>query len=667
MTNFINKGEKSRMLPDILAPAGNKASFLAALAAGADAVYCGLKKFSARMESKNFTIEQLACLTELAHSKNVKVFIALNSIIKQDELDALGKKLFQLNKLVKPDALIIQDLSLIQLARQTGFSGKIHLSTLTHSGYSKAFSLVLKKLGVSRIVLPRELNIDEIKTLALSCPDGLDLEVFIHGALCYGISGRCYWSSYLGGKSSLRGRCVQPCRRFYTQLDQTKRFFSCMDLSIDVLTKVLLPIEKVRTWKIEGRKKGPHYVYYTVKAYQILRDRGNDPKMKKEALNLLSRALGRTDTHYNFLPQRPQSPVNVKTQTGSGLFIGRISGSYKKPYLITREDLLPRDALRQGYEDDVNHAIIRVNRYVPKKGRLYLKPILGKRSTNRIPVFLVDRRENELERMLSDLEGELEKTNKKPEVFEHFKAKFPSKSKSKSKLHEISIYKKPVKKIQQNQTGYWLSPENAKILNSISENLSAKLWWWLSPNVWPDEEKEINQLIRFVIKKGSINFILNSPWQIAFFKDKKNLNLWAGPFCNIINVIAVETLASIGFSGAVISPELCGNDYLKLPKKSPLPLGIVISAHWPLCISKILSENLKTDIPFTSPKKEYALIKKYKSEVWVYPNWNLDISSKKTALHKAGYSMFLHILEPDLQSMPFRKRPGLWNWNLELQ
>ena len=166
----------------------------------------------------------------------------------------------------------------------------------------------------------------------------------------------------MGGKSGLRGRCVQPCRRRYTQTGQTHRYFSCQDLSVDVLAKVLLSIPKVRTWKIEGRKKGPHYVYYTVRAYRMLRDHHRNSKMKKDALHLLGRALGRTGTHYNFLPQRPQSPVNLNSQTGSGLLVGKIKGSRQNSYYNTREELFPGDILRVGYEDETGHSIKRIGR-----------------------------------------------------------------------------------------------------------------------------------------------------------------------------------------------------------------------------------------------------------------------------------------------------------------
>ncbi|RPJ17425.1 MAG: U32 family peptidase, partial [Desulfobacteraceae bacterium] len=201
--------------PQILAPAGNKASFLAAIAAGADAVYCGLKAYSARMEAKNFTVEELAPLSGLAHEKGVQVFVAVNSILKHEDLSVAANLVAQLERLVKPDGLIIQDLALVDLVKQAGFSGELHLSTLANVSFPSALKLVKERLGINRVVVPRELSIDEIKALSDACPENLSLEVFVHGALCYGVSGRCYWSSYFGGKSGLRGRCVQPCRRVY--------------------------------------------------------------------------------------------------------------------------------------------------------------------------------------------------------------------------------------------------------------------------------------------------------------------------------------------------------------------------------------------------------------------------------------------------------------------
>jgi putative protease len=649
--------------PLILAPAGSKTSFLAALAAGADAIYCGLKTFSARSEAKNFTLEELAPLTRLARNKGVKVNVAFNSLLTPDDLDPAGRLLEQLARWVKPDAIIIQDLSLIQLARQAGFSGGLHLSTLSNVSFPAALKLVRKTLGVDRIVIPRELNIDEIKAMALACPKDLDLEVFIHGALCYGISGRCYWSSYLGGKSGLRGRCVQPCRRVYTQKGQNERFFSCQDLSLDVLVKVLMPISKVRAWKIEGRKKGPHYVYYTVKAYQILRDQGTDPEMKRTALALLSHALGRPGTHYNFLPQRPQNPVNINAQTGSGLLVGRVKGSRAKPFLTPREELLTGDILRLGYEDDPWHEINKVNTYIPKKGRFYLKPSKKRSPKKGTPIFLTGRREKALEDRLSKLDGELIQTQKMKLSPSKFIARLPKKIKIKAKVIDLNVFRRLGKAKYRGQTGLWLSSQAIK---KLPKGLKPRVWWWLPPAVWPEEEKKLQALVDLTQKQGGRNFVLNAPWQTAFFRNTKGVNLWAGPFCNISNALSKNCLVSLGFTGVIVSPELGREDYLKLPKQSPLPLGIVISGNWPLCISRVLSDHLKPWEPFASPKGEEAWAEKYGSEYWVYPNWQLDIRGKKKVLEKAGYRLFVHLFEPLPKGVQLKKRPGMWNWNLNL-
>ena len=666
-------------VPEILAPAGNRASFLAALAAGADSVYCGMKHFSARMMAKNFSLDEFASLTRLAHDMGVKVYVAFNSLLKPDDLNQASRLAEALGKLVKPDALIISDLSFAQLVRQTGFSGELHLSTLANVSFPAALNLIRSKLGIDRVVVPRELNIDEIKALAKACPDGLGLEVFIHGALCYAVSGRCYWSSYFGGKSGLRGRCVQPCRRFYTQNRQIKRFFSCKDLSLDVLAKVLLSVPKVQAWKIEGRKKGPHYVYYTVKAYKMLRDFGSDPERKKYAIGLLGQALGRITTHYNFLPQRPQNPINIEGQTGSGLLVGKLQGESHRPYLIPREELLPGDLLRIGYEDESWHTLLKVSKYIPKKGRLYLKLTSKRKPPGGTPVFLTDRMEKELNELLSGLEKKLAGIRAPKVTISAMNVRLPRKSRKKETAFELNVYRKTGKEKIQDQVGCWLSTESLK---GPSGRFYSKIWWWLPPIVWPERENEIKSLIGIALKRGSKNFVLNAPWQMAFFQDTikcsrsdssisrpyhKGLNLWAGPFCNLANALAIDVAKSLGFSGAIISPELGSKDFFLLPKQSSLPLGIVISGNWPLCISRTISEKIKKETLFASPRGEHAWIRNNGHDFWVYPNWKLDINKKKNELKRAGYSLFVHLVEPLPKGVKLKDRPGMWNWDLELR
>jgi putative protease len=650
--------------PEILAPAGNKESFLAALAARADAIYCGLKLFSARMEAKNFTHEEFITLVALAHQKGVKVYVALNTMLKPGDLALAGQMLDLLQRQVKPDAVIIQDLALVPLVRQTGFGGEIHLSTLAHVSFSRALQVIRQNLQVNRVVLPRELNIDELKTLAQACPSGLGLEVFIHGALCYGVSGRCYWSSFLGGKSGLRGRCVQPCRRLYKQNTQTHRYFSCQDLSVDVLAKVLMSIPQVRTWKIEGRKKGPHYVYYTVCGYRLLRDHGQDPAMKKDALQFLERGLGRSGTHYFFLPQRPQNPIDLQGQTGSGLLVGKIKGSREKPFFNTREELLPGDVLRLGYEDMAGHLIKRITRAVPKGGRLHINPTSPKGFVKGAPVFLTDRREKRLDDMLADLKDQLDQVPASAKRISRFKPVLPKGVLIKTRLLELEVLRSLPKSIPREPFGLWLTGE---VLKKIPGNRASQIRWWLPPVIWPENEEAINDQVQAAVKKGAHYFVLNAPWQIAFFKTCKGLDLWAGPFCNIANPLAIAALETMGFSGAIVSPELGAEDFMQLPQQSPIPLGIVIAGNWPLCVARTVAQEVQLNQPFASPRGEQSWATRYGTDYYVYPNWKLDLNAQKKALQNAGYTLFVNLIEPVPPKVKLKKRPGIWNWDTKLQ
>ena len=160
-------------IPKILAPAGDKNSFLAAIAAGADAIYCGLKIFSARMEADNFSIEELAGLTRLAKSRHIEVYVAFNSIIKEAEQEKVFKILGKLCKFVDVDALIVQDLAMIPLAIKAGFKKELHLSTLANCTFPAGLKPT-DLLGFKRVVLPREFTIDEIKQMDMTITTPID-------------------------------------------------------------------------------------------------------------------------------------------------------------------------------------------------------------------------------------------------------------------------------------------------------------------------------------------------------------------------------------------------------------------------------------------------------------------------------------------------------------
>ncbi len=651
--------------PMILAPAGNKSAFLAALAAGADAVYCGLKIFSARMEADNFSIEDLSRLSRLARSKGVKVYVAFNSILKESELDKVFRILNKLSRYVECDALIVQDPAMLSIARKAGFENEVHVSTLGNLTFPKGLETA-KEAGYTQVVLPREFTIDEIREMASRCPQDLSLEVFIHGALCYSVSGRCYWSSWFGGKSALRGRCVQPCRRMYQQKKEKKKHFSCTDFSADVLVKVLKQIPQVSTWKIEGRKKSPHYVYYTVKAYKMLRD---EPQRKKEALNFLEYAMGRQFSHYNLLPQRIQNPLDHDSQTGSGLFLGRVK-NVADPYFITREALFPGDLLRIGNEEDRFHDIQKVTRAIPKKGKFFLSKSARFKVQKGCSVHIIDRRGSELEAELKALETELSNQPKAvvrpggnlPPFFGG-----PGRRSQGRRTVEIKVLRQPShpgggrgRSRDFADGGFWISSQRYSIKSG------GKTWMWLDPVLFPQDESRCSRYIDQAIKKGARNFVLNALWQVALFKDPKKLNLWAGPYCNITNSAALHHLKQLNFSGAIVSPELDRETFLTLPTRSPLPLGVVIHANWPLAVSRIISPDLSVKTPFMSPKGEAAWITKSNDLYYVYPNWPLDLTPYREELQQAGYTSFITLEENVPKGVRLKPRPGTWNWNLKL-
>lgn len=637
---------------------------LAAIAAGADAVYVGLKHFSARMMATNFSSSELARLANLARDRGTKVYVAMNTMVKPDDPQSMARLIHRAEQLVRPDALITADLGAARIAREVGFSGELHCSTLANMSQPAGLKIA-KDMGFSRVVVPRELNLDEVALMAEACPEGLDLEIFVHGALCHNVSGRCWWSSFFGGKSGLRGRCVQPCRRLYTRPSKKVhplRMFSCMDLSLDVLTKPLLNIPQVKAWKIEGRKKGPHYVFYTVKAYQLLRDQPKDPQAKKMAQDYLDQALGRPSSHSIFLPQRPHQPVNPDKDTGSGRFIGKVKKAGKKPYFQPFEPLMPGDFVRIGYEDEKGHSTMRIRKSVPKGGRMDIPGGRGPTPAPGTRVFLIDRREPGLTKLLNELQRDL---NKQPD---------PGTATSTftlSPLPQARLRRKTFMYVSRglphgksgSEMGIWLSK---RPLGDVPRGLAKRVWWWLPPVIWPDEEQAWQEMINQAQRANPAGFVLNAPWQVGMFDPASMPKLMAGPFCNISNGQAVAELADMGFESAIISPELSKNEILALPDQSPLPLGFMIKGLWPLGISRVLAEAVQLDEPYQSPKRETLFVKKYGQNNWIFPGWEVDLSHEQRTLEKAGYRIFVTLKERWAKKVPRADRTTDFNWDNQL-
>lgn len=337
--------------PELLAPTGSLEAFFAAMEKGADAVYAGLQDFSARARAKNFTMAQMERMLAYAHGMDRKIYITLNTLVKEKELPQLVDTLAALAAM-RVDGVILQDLAVARLIRNHFPTIPLHASTQMTIHNTPGVKM-LEELGFQRAVLARELAIDEIAAIAAATP--VEIECFIHGALCFSISGQCFFSSLLGGHSGNRGRCAQPCRRLYNHRGKEGHYFSTSDLSaIDLIPDMVKA--GVASLKIEGRMKSAEYVASVVEAYRTVLDAPE--KGHKEALatakGILKYSFGRTPTKGFLASQQPDDIANPWQKGGTGRFIGQIKSIKGKQLLFeTRDALYVGDRLRAQPKSDM--------------------------------------------------------------------------------------------------------------------------------------------------------------------------------------------------------------------------------------------------------------------------------------------------------------------------
>ena len=258
------------MSVELLAPAGDFDTARAAFAAGADAVYCGLPEFSARAYATNFSLADLRSLMRLARAEGRKVYVTFNTVVDEADIPEALRQLSALDA-VRPSALIVQDLGVARLCRTYFPDLALHASTQLVA-HNLEGVLALKELGFTRVVLARELSAAEIATIAKRC-GGLELESFIHGALCYSISGLCLFGAMEKDRSGNRGKCPYCCRQAYADAETGERRlpFSMKDLRLGADVRKLVEAGVV-SLKIEGRMKSALYVASVVKYYREILD-----------------------------------------------------------------------------------------------------------------------------------------------------------------------------------------------------------------------------------------------------------------------------------------------------------------------------------------------------------------------------------------------------------
>lgn len=270
-------------IPEVLVPAGDMERLEAALRYGADAVYLGGKQHSMRSAPKNFTLEELAAGCKKAHAQGVRVYCTVNTLLKNEEVEALPAYLHDLAG-CGVDAVILADMGVLMLCRREVPELEVHISTQAGvTNYLTARELY--KLGAKRVVLARELSLEEIRGIRQNTPPELELEYFVQGAMCVSFSGRCLLSNYFTGRDGNRGECAQPCRWRYHLVEETRpgQYFPISEEEngtyiLNAKDLCLLPhLDKLRdagvdSFKIEGRAKSAYYVAVAANAYRCAAD-----------------------------------------------------------------------------------------------------------------------------------------------------------------------------------------------------------------------------------------------------------------------------------------------------------------------------------------------------------------------------------------------------------
>lgn len=308
---------------EILAPCGSPETLEAALNSGADAVYLGLSSFSARRNAANFTFDEFADSVRTAHRQGTRVYVTLNTLVFDDELPELKKAILRIAE-AKADGVIVQDFGVVRLIKELAPSLRLHASTQMTVTSASGAEFALKQ-GFSRVVLPRELSLEEIK--AITSRVDIETEVFVHGALCVCLSGQCLLSAIMGGRSGNRGLCAQPCRLNYRSGERDYAL-SLKDLS---LIERLGDLEEagVTSAKIEGRMKRPEYV---AAAVQSCRKVLNGEKADMELLRTVFSRSGFTESYFDGTMSNMQGIRQKEDSEGLSRALSSIRQLYREPY-----------------------------------------------------------------------------------------------------------------------------------------------------------------------------------------------------------------------------------------------------------------------------------------------------------------------------------------------
>ena len=573
---------------ELLAPAGSPEALDAAIGEGADAVYLGLKDFNARLRSANFTYAQFESALRSLHKMGKKVYVTVNTVFEQREAD----RMYQFLKYLAgqgPDALIVQDYGVIAMAKNEFPSLRLHASTQMNIASARGAN-ALSRHGVSRVVLARELSLEELKSV--KSETNLELEVFVHGALCISVSGLCLFSSFLGGKSANRGMCTQACRRLYHKADgEGGYYFSPNDLQL--LENIpLLAANGISALKIEGRMKSAAYVGTVVSAYRLVTDavaNGDADDIQRSierGQEILRNDFARPKTQYFFggLTKTAQNSegvdwLNPEQDGGTGINLGtilRIKGADDERLALVRPprglSISVKDSVRIHHSDDsgrVSHKLTYAQEDSGHSGywisapegnigdHVYLiqikemrkryAPIITKVSASKGP----GREKAPFPQIQTRKREERGKHSKNTETFPE--GLYIAVSRPEDFFILQSSRPQRVMLALSRKNAKYLLDDTKPPLPFKPSEIILTLDPWFPQDIAEYENGKMAREIEMLTEKGYNQYVLNNPGHFSLFRDYENVKLIAGPWLYTFNSWALSFVSSLGVD-AFVSP-----------------------------------------------------------------------------------------------------------------
>lgn len=658
----MNSAERHR-LPELLAPAGNVESFFAALESGADAVYLGLKQLSARASAANFTLKELAHLVPFAQQRHGSVYVALNSLVTAPELPALLDVLQALSDL-RVDAVIAQDPGIFFVVRHQFPKLKLHASTLTTINNSAGVQQ-MARLGAQRVVLARELTLEEITQITRKTE--VEIEIFVHGALCFSYSGLCLASSYRGGHSGLQGRCVQPCRLQFHQGRKEGYFLSCNDFcALSHLPK--LKKLGLAALKIEGRMKPAEYVAVVVQAYRRVLDA--TPEEERDVIaemqELLLRAPARRLTG-GFLSDDPGHEILTPHRSGSsGLWVGTVKRSDDGSITVAlRHALASGDRLRVESSEGKEKGAFTVAEIHSLKGKALAAAEPGTQVQldargSFLPGERLFRVASKSDNPWRESAGLWRRVHAEVPQARVFSARFsqqarltsvwPSPARTPLRANEALIVKLGR---AQDLSQAFQSPADWVMLTATKANLERlarqklipaqkqRLIWSL-PTIL--QEKDLDYYRPALIwyqERGFRHWEINNWGHLGLFPEHDQLGLIGGARLNVRNTAALAGVAEAGCSWAELSLEITRTELAEIPRGLLGALPVVTVYAWPALFTSRLPIKVLEDRPFLTARKDAYFVRQDKHLTQIYADRPVNWLAQVPLLRSLGYRLFL--------------------------